>query len=222
MVKNDILRHFDVDPARLHVVYSGINAARFSPDNRVALRDATREQLGISNTAPVAVFVGSGFERKGLRAFLEALAQYKNTDALFGIVVGKDKLLGKYQTLAAKLGIADRVKFTGGVSDTRPYYAAADVFVLPTLYEPFGLVYLEAMAAGLPVVASTRAGAAELVREGVNGCVTDALDVHTIAQAICTCVGNTRAMGAAARETAVAFTPHNMKQQYVTIFRALK
>jgi UDP-glucose:(heptosyl)LPS alpha-1,3-glucosyltransferase len=220
MVKQDILRHFEVDANKLHVVYSGIDADKFSPQNRAALRDETRRKLTIPLDAPVAVFVGSGFERKGLRAFLEALARPASGD-VFGIVVGKDKKLAAYQTLAKQLGVDARVRFTGGVADTRPYYAASDVFVLPTLYEPFGLVFLEAMAAGLPVVASTGAGAAELVQTGVNGAVTDALDTAAIAEAIRHCVTNTAVMSAAARATAQQFTAQAMSKQYADIYHRL-
>jgi UDP-glucose:(heptosyl)LPS alpha-1,3-glucosyltransferase len=224
MVKQDILRHFDVSPEKLHVVYSGIDAAKYSPGERDPLRAATRANLTIPNTAPVAVFVGSGFERKGLRAFLEALALDGKTssDQAYGIVVGKDKQLAKYQALAKQLGISERVRFTGGVPDATPYYAASDVFVLPTLYEPFGLVYLEAMASGLPVVASHASGAAELVQEGVNGCVTDALDTSAIARAMKACMSQSAAMGMAARQTALTFTPQNMSQQYAAIYRGLR
>jgi len=79
-----------------------------------------------------------------------------------------------------KLGIAARVRFVGGVSDVRPFLAAADAFVLPTLYDPFPNAVLEAMAAGLPVVTSTRCGAAEIVAEGETGFVRDALDIDAL------------------------------------------
>jgi UDP-glucose:(heptosyl)LPS alpha-1,3-glucosyltransferase len=220
MVKADILRHFDVAPEKLHVVYSGIDNAKFSPDSRESMRDATRTKYGIPKSAKVAVFVGSGFERKGLAQFIRALAQPAIAEEkIFGLIVGKDKLSKKYEALATQLGIRERVIFTGGVADTRPFYAASDVFVLPTMYEPFGLVCLEAMAAGLPVITSTTAGAAELVRDGVNGYVCDALDTAAIANAI---KNITPAMGAAARDTALTFSPANMAEQYATLYRRLQ
>ena len=109
------------------------------------------------------------------------------------------------------------------MSDTRPYYAASDVLVLPTLYEPFGLVCLEAMACGLPVVTSTSAGAAELITAGVNGYVCDALDVETIHRAIEQAVspGVRELMRAAARDTALKFSPQVMSAQYVGLYRQL-
>lgn len=224
MVKADILRHFDVSPEKLHVVYSGIDTDKFSPDSREQMRDGmrdpTRTKYGIPKSAKVAVFVGSGFERKGLAQFIRALAHPTiSQEKIFGLVVGKDKLSKKYEALATQLGIRERMIFTGGVADTRPFYAASDVFVLPTVYEPFGLVCLEAMAAGLPVITSTAAGAAELVRDGVNGYVCDALDTAAIANAI---KNITPAMGMAARDTALTFSPANMAEQYASLYRRLQ
>ena len=220
MVKADILRHFDVDPEKLYVIYSGIDTEKFSPDSRSQMRDATRGKYGIPAAAKVAVFVGSGFERKGLAQFIRALAHSAlASEKIFGLVVGKDKLSKKYEALASQLGIRERIIFTGGVADTRPFYAASDVFVLPTIYEPFGLVCLEAMAAGLAVITSTGAGAAELIDQGVNGYVCDALDIVAIAGAM---RNITPAMGLAARDTALKFSPKNMAAQYVSLYRQLQ
>ena len=220
MVKNDILRHVDIDPAKLHVIYSGLDTEKFSPGSRDTFRDPARQKYSIPLDAPVAVFVGSGFERKGLAAFLQALSLCEDA---YGVVVGKDKHSARYAALAQKLGLQHRVHFAGGVADTRPYYAMADVFVLPTIYEPFGLVFLEAMACGLPVVTSTSAGAAELIVEGVNGYVTDALDVAAISRAIEQSVSSTTraAMSIAARATALTFSPQTMADQYVALYQKL-
>jgi UDP-glucose:(heptosyl)LPS alpha-1,3-glucosyltransferase len=227
MVKKDILRHFPIDEKKLHVIYSGVDCNHFTPESRDSLRASTRQALGIPADVPTALFVGSGFERKGLTQFLRALATSPEqagvvggAEKCWGIVVGKDKHLSRYQELAKKLGIGARVVFTGGVTDTRPHYAAADVFVLPTLYEPFGLVCLEAMAAGLPVVTTSAAGAAELIVSGVTGYVTDALDTAAIAKAIFDACGKPF-MSFAARETALTFTRERMSAQYRELYREL-
>jgi UDP-glucose:(heptosyl)LPS alpha-1,3-glucosyltransferase len=227
MVKKDILRHFPIDEKKLHVIYSGVDCNHYTPDNRDTLRASARKALGIPADVPTALFVGSGFERKGLAQFLRALAMSPaqigvtgGAEKCWGIVVGKDKRMRDYQELAEKLGLGTRVVFTGGVSDTRPHYAAADVFVLPTLYEPFGLVCLEAMAAGLPVVTTSAAGAAELIVSGVTGFVTDALDTAAIAKAIYDACGKPF-MAFAARETALTFTAERMSTQYRALYREL-
>ncbi len=225
MVRDDILRHFDIDPARLHVIYSGVDAQKFSPACRDEFRAERRAALGIPQHAPVALFVGSGFERKGLALFLRSLVDTARSGAApaerwYGLVVGNDKRIERYKALARSLGIADHVIFTGGVSDTRPFYGASDVFVLPTIYEPFGLVCLEALACGLPVITSSSSGAAEIIQAGKNGYVTDALDTGSIRAAMQSAIANP-AMAIAARVSAQPFTSAAMSGQYRSLYRSL-
>ncbi len=217
MVKNEIVRHFGTDAAKLHVIYSGVDSARFSPQACAPLREDVRKKLGLAADRPVALFVGSGFERKGLKVFLQALAA--NRDC-YGLVVGKDKKSARYQALAGELGIAGRVHFAGGVQDVLPWYAAADVFVLPTLYDPFPNACLEAFACGLPVVTSTTSGAAELIREGVNGFVADARDIAAFAKGMENAVARPD-MKAVARETVLELTPAAMAARYLDLYRTL-
>ena len=87
------------------------------------------------------------------------------------LVVGRGERMNHYRDLAVKCGAAERVHFVGHVEDVRRYYAAADVFVLPSLFEGFGMTILEAMACGLPVVSSGNTGAAGLIENGRNGFV---------------------------------------------------
>ena len=143
MVKDDIVRRFGFDGAKCEVIHLDIDTEKFRPRVREEFRESTRTRLGIPAGAQVAVFAGSGFVRKGVAAFLQVVQRLPQ---LHGIVVGHAKAMPKFKSLAANLGVANRVHFTGGVKDVRPYYGAADVFVMPTLYEPFGLVYGEAMA----------------------------------------------------------------------------
>jgi len=179
-----------------------------------------RQQLGIPREARVALHVGSGFERKGVRALLEALARAPSRP--WAIVAGRDKHAARYQALARRLGIAERVRFVGSVSDVRPYHAAADCFVLATLYDPQPNALLEAMASGLPVVTTRKCGGAELVSEGTGGFVRDALDVAGIAEAIerLDPAGAAR-MGEAARAAVLPYTPEAMAAEYVALYRRL-
>ena len=143
-----------------------------------------RQQLGIPGEAPwSSLHVGSGFERKGVAPLLRALAPRR--EPAWAVVVGRDKRAARYVTLARALGMAERVRFVGGVSDVRPYYAAADAFVLPTLYDPQPNAALEAMACG-PAGGHDAASAAppSCSRRAKSGFVRDALDVAGIAEAI--------------------------------------
>jgi UDP-glucose:(heptosyl)LPS alpha-1,3-glucosyltransferase len=139
------------------------------------------------------------------------------------IVVGKDKKLGRYRALAARLGLDSRVHFSGAQKDVLPYYGAADIFVLPALYEPFPNVVLEALASGLPVITSTKCGARELIENGREGYVIDALDVNALVSAVTSFAdpGHMRAATHAARQRAEGFSWNAMAEQFHELYRDL-
>jgi UDP-glucose:(heptosyl)LPS alpha-1,3-glucosyltransferase len=137
-------------------------------------------------------------------------------------VVGRDKRAHRYTALARRLGISERVRFVGAVSDVRPYYAAADSFMLASLYDPQPNAVLEAMACALPIVTTTKCGAAELLAEGESGFVRDALDVPGLAEALGRLDGGVaRRMGAAARKAVEPHAPAAMARQYLDLYRRL-
>lgn len=183
MVRDDIARRFGVAADKLHVIHNGVDLEHFHPGLREIHRSAARAELGIPEDAPVVLFVGSGFERKGVHVLLRALARMGRQDARL-VVVGKDRGAKLAKQVAQTLGVDERVHFLGALQDVRPWYGAADVFCLPTLYDPMPNAALEALACGLPVVTSTTCGAAELVDRGRNGAVCGALDVPAIAAAL--------------------------------------
>lgn len=205
-VQNNILSHFTIDPAKLHVLYNGVDTTLFHPVLKEKYRQPIRHTLGIPDDAAILLFVGSGFERKGLATLLRAIAHTQQSCYL--LVVGYDKHRHRYQELARQLKIAQWVRFLGPQFDVTPYYGAADALTMPPLYEPFGNVFLEAMASGLPILTSDTAGAAELVQEGINGHVCDALDVAGIAEVIRSfqSISYCSQLGIRARETAEQFT----------------
>lgn len=220
MVMREIALRFGTPAAKLVLIRNAVDSARFHPGLRDEMRAAVRQQLGIAPGANVVLHVGSGFERKGVAAFLEAIARAEGKP--WGIVAGRDKRAARYAALAKRLGIAPRVRFVGSVSDVRPYLAAADSFMLATLYDPFPNAALEAMASGLAIVTTPACGASELVAEGENGFVRDALDVGGLAQALGRLDPSSAArMGARARESVVAFTPEAMAAEYLALYRRL-
>ena len=178
----EIAKLYGVPPARLSVIYNGVDLERYHPDNRARFRAAARGEARLAPEGWVVLFAGSGFERKGLATAIEALARLDERGANL-VVVGKGDPR-PYQAIAARSGVGARVVWLGARSDLERWYAAADIVVLPSRYEPFGNVHLEALAAGLPVVASARAGGAEIIADGINGSVVDPLDSRAVTAAL--------------------------------------
>ena len=177
MVADDIQRRFGVIPARLHVIYNAVDSDRFNPRLAAEHRQPVRQRLGCGADCRVWLIVGSGFQRKGVTEAIRALAGLLE-DQLW--IVGNDRQPGHYRKLAIRMGVADRVRFLGPQTDVRPFLAAADAFLLPSWYDPFPNACLEALACGLPVVASTATGTAELIRPGENGEVCRAGDIDDV------------------------------------------
>lgn len=221
MIKREIQEYFGLPENKFHVIYSGVDGNHFSPELRDKYLQSFREQYGIPQEAIVYLFVGSGFERKGVSAFLQALNQL--SPSCFGVVVGTDKRLKKYQSLANDLGISNRLIFTGGLKDPSPAYGAADVFVLPTIYDPFPNAALEAMASGLPIVTSYKSGAAELIENGKNGYTCDALDVKSLVDAMKKLNDKKlrQQLGTAARQTVIPLTFTAMSEKLVALYENL-
>jgi UDP-glucose:(heptosyl)LPS alpha-1,3-glucosyltransferase len=180
--RREIETLYGVSPGRLAVVYNGVDLARFHPANRARYRAGARAEAGLPSGAFTALFVGSGFARKGLATAIEAFAAFPDRESRL-VVVGKGDPR-PYQAIAARSGVGERVVWLGARSDLERWYAAADIVVLPSRYEPFGNVHLEALAAGLPVVASARAGGAEIIADGINGSVVDPLDSRAVTAAL--------------------------------------
>lgn len=210
MVKRDILRHYSLPEEKICVIYNGISLPE--EGERAGARSKARAELDIPEDNELLLFVGSGFERKGLEYLIRALGELvrrrPGRTALKLLVVGRGKP-GKYLAVAKEAGVEDRVIFAGPVKGATRLYPAGDVFVLPTLYEPFSNACLEAMAAGLPVVTTEANGAAEIISEGVNGAVVaDPTDHVSLADSIEPFLDpeKGKAAGRAARETARGYT----------------
>jgi UDP-glucose:(heptosyl)LPS alpha-1,3-glucosyltransferase len=179
MVRDDIARRFRVPDEKLQVIYSGVDLDAFHPRLRAEQGCALRDKTGVGTASPLILFVGSGYMRKGLPTLFHAMARMARDDARLW-VVGRDKDATRMRDLAQTLGIGHRILFLGAQADVRPFYGAADVFALPTLYDPFPNAALEALACGLPLVTTTTCGAAELVT-AENGAVIKAGDVTMLA-----------------------------------------
>jgi UDP-glucose:(heptosyl)LPS alpha-1,3-glucosyltransferase len=202
----EIIRHYDVSAARLTVIHNGVDLERFHPGIQSRWRETQRATWGVTRDDIVLLFVGSGFRRKGLGVLIMALAtlRARGLSNLCLVIVGKGRV-APYQRLAQRRSVADWLRFEGQCPDVERHYAGADLFVLPTLYDPLANACLEAMACGLPVVTTQANGAAELIQDGINGCVVaDALNVERLAAALQALLPRERrrVMGEAAAKTA--------------------
>lgn len=191
------------------VVYDGVDLQRFAPDPGSAAQ--AREALGFAEAYPVIALVGQIIQWKGQREFVLAAARVAQAypGARFLVVgeaVFRTHLTVPYKEevvrLASELGLGDRIRFTGFCDDVRPFIAAADILALASWEEPLGVVQLEAMALGKPVVATNGGGVPEIVEEGVTGLLVPPHDPEAMARAISGMAADPerlRRMGAAGR-----------------------
>lgn len=182
-VKVDVLEHYGVPEEDVTVLPLGFDPARFNADVRAARRLQARAELGYEAGDRVVLFVANELERKGFDTLLEAVARRADPSLQLLVAGGVD--LASRRPAIVRLGLQDRVRAVGSVTDVAYYQAAADAFALPTRYEPWGLVIVEALASGLPVVTSRLAGAAVAVRDGETGVlVDDPADADAMADAL--------------------------------------
>lgn len=203
---------------RTVVIGNGVDTERFAPD--AGRRAAVREQLHLSADARVAVFVGHEYQRKGLPLVLDALAEL---DSVRLVVVGGDELMVAHARRdATARGVGERVIFVGRQADPRPYFQAADLFVFPSTYESYGLVVLEALACGVPVVATAVGAVPDVIVDGVNGAVVERSGPSVAAGIRRVLGGNAVALATAARTTAEEHSWSRVAREYLQLFESLR
>ncbi|MGO8689876.1 MAG: glycosyltransferase family 4 protein [Thermoguttaceae bacterium] len=207
-VADDFVRFHQVAPQRIRIVYNGVDAERFSPARCAPHRAAMRRRLGIGPDTLLLLLVATNLPLKGIATLLRSLARLRAGGLPVHLLVVGGKRPAPWRRLAARLGVAAAVRFTEAVEDLVPYYAAADLYAHPTIYDTCSLVVLEAAACGLPVVTTRCNGAAELFHDGrdIVLAADPADDEHFAAaiQGLLVSPAARRALGEAARRTALA------------------
>jgi UDP-glucose:(heptosyl)LPS alpha-1,3-glucosyltransferase len=149
------------------VISNAVDTARFSPEARLARRSVSRQNLKLEDSDFVVLLIGNDWKKKGLDQLLRALAAI-NEIPIQLLVIGKDDP-GLYRSSLRQLRLENRVRLLVPSADVILFYAAADAYVAPSLEDAFGLPIVEAMACGLPVIASVQAGASENILDGTTG-----------------------------------------------------
>jgi len=151
------------------VIRYGVDTEAFSPASRAKRRDSERASLGIEATDFCLLMIGNDWKNKGLDTLLDALSGCREIGFTL-LVVGSDDRRS-YDEQIRRLHLESKIRFPGSSPDVMRFYAAADAYVAPSLEDAYGLPILEAMACGLAVIASSRAGASEIILDGQNGFV---------------------------------------------------
>jgi len=182
-VKNSLIRYEFVPLKKIFVVHNGIEYQKFYK---------TANSNIVSNKSPIIIGTVCRMEKqKGIRYLLLAM---NNILAKFPAVqleiIGDGSLLEELIELSKKLGISNSVKFFGKFADVIPFYKRMDIFILPSIYEGFGIVLLEAMAAGVPVIATNVDGITEVVIDGESGILIPPKNPEAIASAVIQLIAN--------------------------------
>ena len=221
MVKEDILENYKCPPEKISVVYNGVDLDRYHPDNKNIYRKAIRNQLGIPENSVLILFVGSGFERKGLEFLLKS-TEYLAKENWRLLLMGK----GNFEKFMRYAPANKRNRIITKEPDPKieKFYAAADLFILPSIYEPFGNANLEALATGLPVITTKYCGASNIIDSKKNGLVVgDPYNSQEIAEKINYLfdLSTRETMGRKARELAEQFPLERNSREMVEIYKTM-
>ena len=223
MTKDIFLQEYNINPDKVSVINPGIDLNDYARQNKNSVRNSVRNELGINISDPVIIFASMNFEIKGLDDILFSLAKLKAQNRKFKLIVAGKGNIKKYVKLAKQAQIISDVIFTGPVSREKliRIYLAGDLYIMLSKFDTFGMVVLEAMAAGLPVVISSNVGAKDIVKEDKNGFIVgNTSDIDYIAAKIALLLDENirRRMSDAASQTAAQNTWDNVTKKYAAIY----
>jgi UDP-glucose:(heptosyl)LPS alpha-1,3-glucosyltransferase len=225
LVQQELQDLLAVPKDRITLIPNGVDTQRFAPAN-ASQKESARLQLAqttgltIAPDAFVIAAVGSGFSRKGMFLLIEACARLKECILL---ICGKDKESAKARSLIARLGAADRIALTGPLDDVRPLLWAADLFSLPSLYDPSSNAVLEALSCGLPVVITQDVGMAWEITDAGAGLICER-SVASLMQALRKCedADRLRKMAYQARAFALRYDQGLIIEQWLNFYQAAR
>lgn len=226
LTRDIFLQEYQVNPDKVEIIHPGVDLNDYKDKDKNAVRSNMRREFGIAGDDPVMIFASMNFEIKGLDDIFLSLARLKSQKLRFKIIVAGKGNIKKYTRLSHKTGIASDVIFTGPVTKKKliDFYIASDFYIMLSRFDTFGMVVLEAMAAGLPVIISSNVGAKDLVTEGENGfIIQDTSDTDYVAKKIAVLLDKNmrKTMSESAEQTAAKNTWNNVAKKYADIYEEL-
>jgi len=217
MVGSEITQYYRCEPERITIIHNGADLARFTPDLREKLRKPARQELGLPEDEIMVLLVGHNYKRKGVRFLIRALPLLRRLGKPFRVVVVGRGRPAPCDRLARRLGVGDLIQYAGASSWPEKFYAAADIFCLPSEYDPCANALLEALACGLPSVTSTMNGSGELLTENAGYAVPFG-DVPQLAQRVGEFFNRDRRATASAAARALA-EAHSNERNFEEVMR---
>jgi len=224
--KNSLINLYDGEPAKIQVIPPGVDLDFFHPRDK----KTARTELMLQDYQRIMLFAGRLQPFKGLELLLHSLTYLPNHGTMRLLIVGgnagKADELTKMNTLVDKLGISTMVEFVGAVGHEKMpvFYNAADICVIPSYHESFGLVAVEALASGTPVLASRVGGLATIVEDGKTGYLFDGRSPETLATYLCLLLSENEirnSMASAARLSAKKYNWALTASNTLNIYKAL-
>ena len=185
MVRQQVMRHYAIDAAKIQVIHNGVEWDEMEPDfsKWEQARAEGLKKLNLPSSPFHFLFIGHGYLRKGLDRLLAGLAQLRERGFHLS-VIGKDNAMDLYRAKAVQLGLKDRVHFFGPSQEIRLFYQLADCLVIPSFYDPFANVTVEALAMGLFVVSSRHNGGHEILNADNGAIIEDLLSPDAMKRAL--------------------------------------
>lgn len=185
MVKNQILERYRVDESKIQVIHNGVEWHEMGSDflDWKMRKEEGLKKFGLCSSDFHFLFIGNGYSRKGLDRLLLALAQLKERSFHLS-VIGKDNKIDLYRARAIQLGLKDKVHFFGPSQEIRLFYQLADCLVIPSFYDPFANVTIEALAMGLFVLSSKYNGGSEILSSHNGAVIENLLDLDSLVQSL--------------------------------------
>ena len=216
--KEDVIKYFKIPKEKVNVVHNGVDIEQFKVlENKKELR----RELGVKDTFTI-IFVGHYYKNKGLMFLIKSL-QYLKDKNINCLIIGQDNPT-IYKEKAKELGVLDKIQFLGFRTDVNRLMSVSDIFVLPTYNEPFGLVGVEALASGIPILMTKTQGPKDYLKDGKNGFFIKR-DEKDIAQKIEKLYSDRellKKMSIQAREDSLEFSWDNVAKKYLKVIEKIK